>query len=286
MAKNELENKDKIEDFNWENIFEDFSSDELLWKDIEEIKKEETKDFYYYLSFISGILKVFNFILFVTLLIFISYNYIQKKEELKSYDILSPVCNLILWDSYVDSGECYWLFAKIEEELVNVNEIEKKQFTKVINIISDVYTIDNFMNSESMIFLINKSENKFDPINILSEFDKLKNEFEPLDKSKIECWRIAINNQNEFDIKCTIYSSDWDNDIKDFDSIWSKLMGWTSISIASSFIEFIEKNSNTFEILEKQKNFSSNKVSWKWIYTKSTEVNLKLKYNSINNLSL
>jgi hypothetical protein len=64
-----------------------------------------------------------------------------------------------------------------------------------------------------------------------------------------------------------------------------KFEGWTSITIASLFVDFIDKD-DRFTLIEKQKIFSSKKVSWEWFYTKWTIVKLKLKHNQLGSLSL
>ena len=54
----------------------------------------------------------------------------------------------------------------------------------------------------------------------------------------------------------------------------------TSISIANSFINFLEKNATKyFLVVERQKIFESQPVIWKDGYTNQTNFDLKLKIN-------
>jgi hypothetical protein len=55
---------------------------------------------------------------------------------------------------------------------------------------------------------------------------------------------------------------------------------WTSISIANSFLNYIEKQSTVFSIVNKQKVFRSETILWeKTNFTNKTQFNLVLNYN-------
>lgn len=76
----------------WDNIFEDFVSNESLWEEIKTINKQQQRDTYYYLSIGNIFLKIINLLLFIAIVLFYSYSYIQNKEEEK---------NMIYWNQYV-----------------------------------------------------------------------------------------------------------------------------------------------------------------------------------------
>jgi len=76
-----------------------------------------------------------------------------------------------------------------------------------------VYEAQNLIFSRKISFLLDRSKNREKPLEILSEFDRLKNIFEPLDKSEIECSNIVINGKSELFADCNAYSSDWNTDI-------------------------------------------------------------------------
>jgi hypothetical protein len=52
-----------------------------------------------------------------------------------------------------------------------------------------------------------KTESKLKILKILEQFDKIKNDFEPMEKDKIKCHNIEINNQNIFKTKCEAFST-------------------------------------------------------------------------------
>jgi hypothetical protein len=62
-----------------------------------------------------------------------------------------------------------------------------------LSLVGDVYSISNFIFSKDISFLLDRTENKVRPLKILEEFDKLKNEFEPINKSRIRCSNIYID---------------------------------------------------------------------------------------------
>jgi hypothetical protein len=126
------------------------------------------------------------------------------------------------------------------------------------------------------------------PLDILEEFDKLKNEFEPINKSRIQCQWASINSNFVLELKCSAYSGNWDTNILWFswDSIWQNKIEWTSISRAVSFINFLEqKEKSKFIILNKQKEFKFEEIVDNNWYTRKTDFDLKLKFKN-NNISL
>lgn len=281
-----MENK-KDNEFASENIFDDFSTDKWLWKEIKDIEKEQSRDIYYYISILSSMFRFVNIILFLIIFTYFFYAYIQEKEELKEYSFLNPICSIILWESADAIDECYPVNAYLTKKEIDLKNIKKTYSQQVINVIGNAYTMENFINSKSILFLTNKSKDKFDPIKIISEFDTLKNKFEPFDKSRVVCNNLNVTNENKLQTTCIFYSSDWDIQITDKTSGNNESRPWTSISLALSFIDFIENsNYSTFSVLNKPKTFSTSDFSWLWRYTKSTTVNFDLKYNDIDNLKL
>ncbi len=275
--------KEAKNDFNSENIFDDFSSDKWLWKEIKDIEIEQARDVYFYIKIWNSLFRFINIILFLLIFIYFFYSYIQKKEELKEYSFLNPICFFILWETSEWIDECYPVTAYLKDQQNKLIKTEKLYSQQILDIIWNAYTMNNFINSKSILFLSNKSKDKFDPIKILEEFDNLKNKFEPLDKTRITCKNISITNDNLFTISCSFYSSDWEK----IQSGNKKDIYWTSISLALSFIDFIENSKySKFTLLSKPQTFSVSDFSWIWRYTKVTTVNFSLKYNNLDNLSL
>jgi hypothetical protein len=95
-----------------------------------------------------------------------------------------------------------------------------------------------------------------------------------------------VNSENIFKARCEAFSAWYEDEIKWFDGTDDFFIKGTSISIANSFLNFIEKNSDAFILLDRQKIFSSQNIIWDSTgFTNKTIFYLKLKY-SPNNLSL
>jgi len=62
------------------------------------------------------------------------------------------------------------------------SEISASYYNSIANIIEDVYYVSNFAFSKDILFLLDKTQNRLSPLSILEEFDRLKNEFEPINK--------------------------------------------------------------------------------------------------------
>jgi hypothetical protein len=91
------------------------------------------------------------------------------------------------------------------------------------------------------------------------------------------------------EVTCDAYSQGYENNwIVGFSGEVrkkSEYISWTSLSLANSFLNYIEKTSKDFTIVDKQKLFEIGSVDWSseiWLatgYTKRTTFNIKLKIN-------
>lgn len=266
------------------NIFEDFASDAKLWKEVKTQEAKAAKDIFYYLKAFTGFFKILNLIAILGVCIFLLYSFLQNRDTLENYSFLSPICNVFLWEVGSDISWCYWLGAFSDKTKSDLTSLRKSQFDKVLPLFEHVYELDNFTNSKEVTFLLNKTESRLKPIQILADFDELKNKFEPIDKSKVQCFDIVISDDMTLSARCEAYSSDWDSDIT---TVNNEKNSGTSISVASSFIDFIENaDGSDFKVISKQRVFDYNNVSGNGIYTKKTDFDLNLKYTNINNLAL
>ena len=266
------------------NIFDEFWVDEKLKEEIELIEKEKSKDSTYYLK------KVVNFFIFINITfllfstIFWIYIYIQNDKTIKDVTYLMPVCDILVDDKW-DLVGCSSVSALISN-YENINkDLIQKYFLQNMLLIESIYKNLNFVDSREVWFLINKSKSKIHILKILSEFDKLKSDFSPLNKTKIKCSDLIINWNNEITIKCSAFSWIWDWRILwySWKNKWLDKVHWTSISVASSFINFIEKAEKShFLILEKPKKFNFTEIVDNNGYTRKTDFTLKLKYNNIS----
>ena len=266
------------------NIFEDFKADAQLWKDVQAQEQKAAKDVFYYLKLATGWLKVINLITVLCICVFLLYSFFQNRESFENYSFLWPVCHLFLWDVAWDVSGCYSLASFSNQAHQDLELKKQSQFERVLPLFEHVYELDNFTSSREVNFLLGTSQSRLRPMKILSDFDTLKNKFEPIDKSKVQCFDIVIRDDMTMSARCEAYSSDWDSDITGADN--TKSSG-TSISVASSFIDFVDNAQwSQFNVMSKQKVFDFETVSGNGIYTKKTSFDLELQYTDTNNLAL
>lgn len=280
MEKNTITPEQSLDN---ENIFEDFATDDTLGKEVQTLEEQKKKDLYFYLWIGSTVLKIANALLLIMIAIGLVYFYIQNQEENQDYSMLSPVCYLFLGQASSDLQTCYGVTYYLKQVENNKEKETQTQAQEITGVLGDLYLVNNFVYSQVVDFLLRTSNNRLTPVEILSEFDALKNKFEPIDKSKISCSNIVISTPWVFEARCEAFSSDWDSQVSEIQEgiLWVSDSWGTSISIASSFIDFIENTSESnFTLIEKQKVFFSTDVFGVGIYTKKTPFTLKLKYNN------
>lgn len=279
----ENKNKDKVEDINISNIFEDFDSNIDI--DSESEKNETKKDFIYYLNIIWNIFKYLN-ILFVFVLVFVlSYVWVQLSEDFKEKSYLDPICDLLLWENLnYDELSCSSVSSILWVYEDKLNTKKEDILVKLIPLVQDLYIIEDFKNSKKVNFLLDKSESRDNPILIVKDFDFLKNDFTILDKAQIRCSNIKVS-ENLLEADCSAFSSLWDSWIPWFN--WEKTeansIWWTSVSLASSFLNYIDLSDN-FDVVDMQKVFTYTKVVWEGNFTYKTDFKLKAQYKESTNL--
>jgi len=275
--------KEKPEDINQtvssENIFDEFTNSDEIKKEIEQTDKNIEKDIYFYLKKISSVLLVLNIIALLLILFSAFYIYVQEGEDKKEFSFLSPVCSVFLWSNEYFPNTCYGISAVYLEYGDELSSETNNQIVRLLPLIWEVYSLENFNLSKKVSFILEKSENRLTPLRMLENFDEIKNIFSPTDKWEIACYDIAISN-NILDITCDSFSSDWNTDILTVqDTTLASLPGWwTSISKASSFLYFIENYSKSlFEIIEKPSSFNSQSVQVP-PYTQKTTFQFQLQF--------
>lgn len=261
------------------NIFEEFWADE---QDIEKLEKRNEKDVYFYIWLAGSVLKAANVLLFLTIVVLMMYTTIQKSTSQMNLSFLEPICFLFVGNDIHMNAWCTGVSSAVQKYSNDLENLKKNQFAKISKILGDVYSSQNFVFSKEVTFLLDKSKNRTLPLDIISAFDNMKTTFEPIEKNKIKCAEFTIYAPNIVEVTCEAYSSDWDKEIVWFDGekINADVEG-TSISLANSFINYIEKSSEKFAVLEKQKSFTSTRISDSWVsYTRKTVFTLKLLYNN------
>lgn len=281
MDINKQEKKD--ENITSSNIFDDFSDNEEVKEEIKKMVYESDKDIYFYLSKLKDLFQYIIILFLIVLFFWYLYIFIQNNDKLSNSTFLDPICFLILWDITNTNDYCSSI-SSLKQQYNNEIKIEKNEYWEKINsILVDMYNVENFINSKEVVFLKNKKQSKVDIISILWDFDNMLNEFEPTEKDRIRCFNMEINNKNILNVKCDVYAAWFDELIKWFNWEDDEYVWGTSISYASSFINFIKKKSSIFSVNKEPDLLnSSNLVLENNWFTDKTSFDLELKYNSIN----
>lgn len=279
MALSDNDNKN----INTSNIFDEFNDNPWLNDEIKEIIKSQKKDFYYYVDNIWHYLQVIFWLFLLILPIFFAYIYIQENESISNNNLIDPFCFLFTWNIENTNTYCSSISSLKKDYLAKLANVKNTQVSEINSTIEYLYKIENFNVSKDIIFLREKARSKLPVLKILSEFDDLKNQFEPIEKEKISCFDIEISNEYIFKANCIAYSAWFDKQIKWFDWTDNNLVSWKSMSYANSFLNFIEKQSSNFVLINKQKIFSQENLLWEttW-FTNKTSFTLELKYKSNN----
>ena len=263
------------------NIFDEFTQDSSLINEIDEIKKERNRDLFFYLSKFGYVMQTFFWIGFVFLLILFSYIYIQNNENIKNSNILDPFCPIILGKVHNNDSFCSSISSIKKIYWEQLSNIEDTQIDNIFKILERLYEVENFTKTKEVLFLSDKSNNKLKVLSILEEFDDMKNEFDKIDKQKIQCNSFNIDsNKKVFSMKCVAYSAWFEKWLRWFDWTTEESLKWSSLSIANSFLNYIDKQSDIFTITDRQKVFRSEAILWeKSDFTSKTIFDLKLTYN-------
>lgn len=256
-----------------------------LKQEVDEIIESQKKDIFYYLQIITSIFKMVFWVLILIFIALYTYVFVQEKPEL-SNSVLDPFCYLLIWDIKNTNPTCSSITTLNNEYIKKIDSIKNEQYNSIISVVENYYKIENFSKSKEVMFLKEKTDSKLPVLQIISDFEELKNQFEPFLRNKIRCYDIDIKDDYTFKAKCDAYSYYYDKEIRWFDWTDNEYIEWKSISYANSFLNFIEKQSTNFTHINRQKVFTSDSIIWEeQLYTSKTSFYLELKYNS-NNLSL
>lgn len=292
----ELANNSQNENTQETNIFSELSGELDFWAKKEEVV-EIKKDKLYYLKMTWKYMFYSNIWFVVILFMLYLFVSIQNNKDLYNKPFLDPFCFVILSDEEKNTWDyCSSVSSLLQDYELKNKSLTEKISTKLSSMIWDVYAIENFVNSKEVSFLIDNKTNRLLVLNMLNDFDNMKNDFTGFDKWKIDCKNLKISNDYTLDVECNLNSSSWEMSNSAWEWIvwfsWDR-KEWTidgsSITLAASFLNFIERNPTyNFQLLEKQKDFKSDFVVWEETsYVKKTTIKFKLKYNNIkNNLSL
>nr|MDD3720203.1 hypothetical protein [Candidatus Gracilibacteria bacterium] len=274
-------------EFDNSNIFDELTQDVELENSLKKMKETKDKNFLYYISFYSGILKSINYVLLIVFLLSFTYIFIQKSETFYQSSYLNLFCPVLLGDvsNYVlDKGENCSGLSVFKSRFVTdeVGTLKNTQYNKIIDILPDVYVLNNNITSKERVFLLDETKNRLKVSDILKDFDELKGSFISYDKGKLECGELSIDSDYNIKVACSTFSSDWDDDILGYDgNDKNQKVKGTSIAIASSFLNYIQTSSTKFTLLNKQKSFNLLPLS-EGLYKYETDFSIELKYNGTN----
>lgn len=271
---------DKSKEPSMDNIFwDDFGWDLDFWDDIDQIESKIDKDLYYYLKLIWNIIWNINIIVFILLTLLSWYFYVQNSNSFHREPMLDSVCEYILPAEVIEEWEfCSWVSSLLAKRTEEVDSLTQEQFEKVFNWLPKIYSLENFIFTKEVQFLLKQSENKMQVLSILTDFDNLLKDFYSIDKWQIKCEWIEISSDLILSTQCSVFSADWNDEIMWYDGSYINKTGWSTISLASSFLNYIQKESKDFSLVSKQKKFTKDKFTWNWYYTYSTTFTLQLKY--------
>lgn len=282
----EIENKSTVSaPEKWVNIFADFNSDDSLNTELKDFKNKEEKDIFYKLNIISKILWwIFWFLIFIVAWLLV-YIYIQKDDTFSDKVYLAPICYIFNWEVEEENPEwCSSISYNNQRIISELNSLYLEQTKQIVLILPFAYEQENFLKTKEISFLLDKSENKLKVLDILAKFDYLKNEFTWYEKKKLQCNALTLNwVEKTLTMKCEAFSNWYTSEIIWFSgnkNLSEENISWTSISIANSFINYLEKNwTKYFLVIDKQKVFESEVVLGNGWYTNKTSFDLTLKIN-------
>lgn len=283
MAEKNTKNSHEM-DFGSENIFSDFRDSEKISKEVKRTEEKLSRDMFFYLKYLNSAFFIGNIVLFCLIFIIIGYLFIQNSDAKKEYGIFAPICHIFLWSKDIAPNTCYGVKALNSELKSKLNALEKRQAQAIIPIMSERYAIENFSFSKKMTFIIEKSRSRLKPKELIAHFDELKLKYAPIDKSEVSCRDIQISGNNFMKITCEAYSSDWDSRIIKMEKWNINYMEWggTSISRASSFIDFLERHPDSrFMVIDRPKFFTIQEVQEEGPYTQKTSFTITLEYSDL-----
>lgn len=278
MAENNKDLQPDTSPVDTTNIFEEFVDDKELNKEIKQSDIKQKRDKQYYMLKASIFFKYGFLLLLFVLVILQSYIFLQNKKDIQEMSFLEPICFIFLGE-ISENEDCASIAYIHDKYTSDFNTLEQQQYSKLSSIIERLYQVENFDKTKEVKFLLDKSNNKLPILDILSEFDNLKNEYDPIDKGNIVCSDIIIN-KLVIHITCEAYTAGYRKSI-----IWyawnsETSVDGTSLSLANSFINYIELQSKDFEVIDRQRKFTSQKITdQETNFTNKTPFTLALKYH-------
>ena len=275
------ENPKKQEDIG--NIFDDFKIDDSLKKEVERREEDSKKDIFFYISKVNVFFSTVNILAILAVITLFWYIFIQKSEQPWMYAFLEPICIVFLWRNDIYDSWCSSVTYTVSQFNTLIEREENEQIDLIAPLIPDIYSLEDFFSSRRVDFALNSGISRLRPLEIVEHFDELQAQFSPIDKLEVSCQQISISSEFMVEFTCASYSSDWDTSLyrlEDGILRQSANTGWTSISKAANFIDFIENAPESrFRIVDRPNTFSSENAQF-WQYTKITNFRFTVEYLS------
>jgi hypothetical protein len=240
---------------------------------------------YDYLSMTAWIFStIFWLCLFVVWWIYWYIN-IQENIEKNNSSLLAPICKVFIWNipNINTDGNCLSIAYLDKYYNDKLTVLKNSQFTESLSLIEQIYKTENFLKSKEVVFLDSITKNKLRPLEILDAFDKMKYNYDSSLQERIQCNNFNIDSEWLLTASCEAFSWGFEDNIKWFDGTDGDRVSGTSISIANSFLNYIDKQSNDFILIDRQKTFNSTWILSSFTYlTQKTSFNLSLQYNNDN----
>lgn len=282
---NKKDKKIEEQELNSSNIFDEFDTNKTLVDEVEKLKTEYNKDLFYYLGIGSKVFQNLFLIILLVLCFLYFYIFIQNSETVKNKAYLEPICFILNWDVDNAPGDvsCGSVMATNAGYLTAINEQKIYQYEIIKNILPLVSKQDNFIKTKEVSFLLDKSENRIRVLDVLENFNTLKSNFtKTTGKSNIVCKNIEIDSdKKQLSMTCDAYYKWFDKWIVWYsgDSNSQEVYG-TSVSLANSFLNYIEKKSENFTLVNRQKVFTLKEITPdNYGYTNVTNFKLTLEIN-------
>jgi hypothetical protein len=269
------------------NIFDDFINENSQEaKDL--AKEKEAKNLYDYIAMVWKWLQTLFVIALITVAVLFWYVFIQNSESdtFANSQILDPFCFFITGDvRAVNASYCSPVTYTKNSYEAKLRALKDEQARGILANLSVLYERENFLKWKDVSFIIEETRNRMRVIEILNRFDALKKEYLWTNKTKIQCGNMNLSGiDRTLEVTCDAYSQGYEGQIIWY--TWDRNdtdVSWTSLSVANSFLNYIEKSSTDFTMIDRQRLFSiENVVGDIWNttgYTNRTTFNFKLKIN-------
>lgn len=265
------------------SIFDDFSIDENLKKEVKKQESKIPKDIFFYVSKVNILFSSINLIWILLLIVLFWYIFTQRLSSPWMYSFLEPLCTVFVWRSDIYNSWCSSVTYTLDEYKKVLENEEKSQIERITPLIQEIYAIEDFFSSRRVSFALDTSISRIRPLEIIEAFDSLQSEFAPIDKLEVFCPQISIDADGIIEFTCQSHSSNWDRSLtrlQDGIRMQSDDVGGTSISKAINFIDFIENSPGSrFRIVQRPLSFSAQSVQF-WNYTRRTTFRFTAEYQS------